>query len=308
MDFKDLKGMYPATILPMDSEFHPDFDAYGQYLDWLIGQKAAGFAINMDTGEGPQLNFDEQRMAARQAVQVAEGRVKVLGGVMGTTTQSAIALAKMYREEGVDGLVIFPNAAFRNDPLDPRIPVDYHRVIAEAGELPVVLFQLAPVFGGVVFSEEVLVKLLSLPQVIGIKEASFDAQVYYKTAAIVNGMDRPITLMTGNDPFIFESILLGAEGALLGFGAIGCRIVASLLADVARGDLIKAKETNERSKAFMNVIYRNPVLDYRARCKVALAHVGVISKDLTFVRPPLLQIKEEESQAIKAALENVGML
>jgi 4-hydroxy-tetrahydrodipicolinate synthase len=227
---------------------------------------------------------------------------------MGATTANAAALAKMYRQVGVDGLVVFPNPAFRNQPLDPRLPVDYHRQIADESGLPIVLFQLAAVFGGVIFTEEVLVKLLSLPQVIGIKEASFDAQIYSRTTEIVKGLSRPITLMTGNDPFIFESILLGAEGALLGFGAIGCRIVAGLFDDVAQGNLTQAVETHRQSKAFMRVIYHDPVLDYRARCKVALSHIGVIPKESTFVRPPLLQITEAESAVIKTALVDVGML
>ena len=308
MDHQDLKGMYPATVLPMDASYQPDYQAFADHLEWLIGENAAGFAINMDTGEGPALSDDEKRLAAETAVRVASGRVKVIAGVMSATTAGAVALAKMYREVGVDGLVVFPNPAFRNFPLDRRVPVDYHRAIAEESGLPLVLFQLASVFGGVVFTEEVLVDLLSLPQVIGIKEASFDARVYANTAAIVKKIGRSVTLMTGNDPFIFESILLGAEGGLLGFGAIGCRIVASLLKDVARGELKQAIETNLRSKDFMNVIYRDPVLDYRVCWKVALAHVGVISEDLTYVRPPLLQIEEAESKAIKAALAAVGML
>ncbi len=292
----------------MDANYQPDYKAFAQHLEWLVGENAAGFAINMDTGEGPALTMEEKRLVAETAVRVASGRVKVLGGVMGTTTRQSVSLAKMYREIEVDALVVFPNPAFRNLPLDPRIPIDYHQAIAEESGLPIVLFQLAPVFGGVVFEDDVLIRLLNLPQVIGIKEASFDAQVFSNTAAIVKTIDRPITLMTGNDTFILESILLGAVGGLLGFGAIGCRIVASLLADVAQGDLKKAFETNQQSEALMQVIYQNPVLDYRARCKVALAQIGVIPRDLTYVRPPLLQIAVEEAEVISAALEGVGML
>ena len=147
MNDQDLKGMYPAVILPMDKSYRPDYDAFGDYLEWLIGQKAAGFAINMDTGEGPQLSPDERRRVAEKAVEVANGRVFVLGGVMGATTGGAVETARMYAEVGVDGLVVFPNAAFRNEPLDPRIPVDYHKAIAEASGLPIVLFQLAPADG-----------------------------------------------------------------------------------------------------------------------------------------------------------------
>ena len=308
MNDQDLKGMYPAVILPMDKSYRPDYDAFGDYLEWLIGQKAAGFAINMDTGEGPQLSPDERRRVAEKAVEVANGRVFVLGGVMGATTGGAVETARMYAEVGVDGLVVFPNAAFRNEPLDPRIPVDYHKAIAEASGLPIVLFQLAPIFGGVNFSRETLERLLEIPEVIGIKEASFDAEYFTYTVETVQMSGRPITVLTGNDRFVAESILLGATGGLLGFGAIGCKLVAEMLEVANAGRLDEVAALRPRLAAFAQVIYQDPMLDYRARCKVALAHVGVIDQRLTYVRPPMLQIEEKESEQIRQALVEAGML
>jgi 4-hydroxy-tetrahydrodipicolinate synthase len=308
MNAQDLQGMFPATILPMDAAYRPDFDAYGDYLEWLIGQKAAGLAINMDTGEGPQLSMEERRRAAEKAVEVAGGRVFVLGGVMGATTDGAAEVARLYRDAGVDGLVVFPNPGFRNEPLDPRIPVDYHRAIAEASGLPLVLFQLAPVFGGVNYTRETLLHLLEIPQVIGIKEASFDAQYFASTMDTVRIAGREITMMTGNDRFITESILLGATGALLGFAAIGCRLVAEMLESANAGRFEEVVAQRPRLDRFAQFIYQDPVLDYRARCKVALAHAGVIEHRLTYVRPPLLPVEAEESQQIRAALVEAGML
>lgn len=308
MNAQDLMGMYPATILPMDMAYRPDYDAFSTYLTWLVGQKAAGFAINMDTGEGPQLTAGERRCVAEKAVEVANGRVFVLGGVMGATTAGAVEMARMYAETGADGLVVFPNAAFRNDPLDPRIPVEYHKAIADAAGLPIVLFQLAPVFGGVNYTRETLLELLNIPQVIGIKEASFDAQYFAYTKETVDMAGRPITIMTGNDRFIAESILLGARGGLLGFGAIGCQMVAEMLESANAGRLHEVVDLQPRTAAFAEVIYRDPVLDYRARCKVALAHVGVIDHALTYVHSPLLQIGASESEAIRQGLVEARML
>lgn len=304
----NLKGMIPAAILPMTADYEPDYAAYARYLKWLIAEDAISLAINMDTGEGPQLNIAERRRAAEVAVEVAARACTVVAGVMASTTAGAVEMARLYRDAGVDGLVVFPNAAFRNDPLDPRIPVDYHRAIADESGLPIILFQLAPVFGGVNFTRDTLSRLLEIPQVIAIKEASFDAQYFAFTRETVTAAGRPITLLTGNDRFITESFLLGAEGALLGFGAIGCGLVAKMIQAFAAGDHAAGVAMKPRVQGFANVIYADPVLDYRARCKVALAHVGVLGHDQTFVRPPLLQISAEESEHLRRALINAGML
>jgi 4-hydroxy-tetrahydrodipicolinate synthase len=304
----NLKGVLPAAVLPMTADYEPDFKAYARYLDWLVAEHAIAFAVNMDTGEGPQLNAAERRKAIEVAVDVANKRCGVVAGVMGGTTHDAVETAKLCKEAGVDGLVIFPNAAFRNEPLDPRIPFEYHKAIAEATGLPIILFQRAPVFGGVNYPREVLLRLLEIPEVVAIKEASFDAQYFAYTKQTLDMSDRQITLLTGNDRFITESFLLGAEGALLGFCAIGCGIVAEMLATFQQGEWQKAVTMRSQVQGFADVIYKDPMLDYRARCKVALAHIGILEFGQTYVRPPMLQISPEESEQIANALSRAGML
>ena len=213
----------------------------------------------------------------------------------------------MYKEAGVDGLVVFPNPAFRNDPLDPRIPVEYHKAIADATGLPIILFQLAPVFGGVNYTRETLLRLIEIPEVVAIKEASFDAKYFAYTRHTLELADREILLLTGNDLFITESFLLGAQGALLGFCAIGCGMVAEMLEKIQQDQVQEAVGMRPRVQGFADVIYKTPMLDYRARCKVALAHIGVLDMHQTYVRPPMLQISPQESRQIAEALTTAGM-
>lgn len=307
MNKLNVNGVLPAAILPMTADYEPDYPAYARYLEWLITQNAVAFAINMDTGEGPQLTGAERRRAAEVAVEVAGDRMGVVAGVMGATTRDAVETAKMYKAAGVGGLVVFPNAAFRNDPLDPRIPYEYHKAIADATGLPIILFQLAPVFGGVNYTRDALLKLLEIPEVVAIKEASFDAQYFAYTAETL-AMGRKITLLTGNDLFITESFMLGATGALLGFCAIGCGMVAEMLNKFSQGSYQEAVAMRPLVQGFADFIYKRPMLDYRARCKVALTHIGVIERGQMFVRPPMLQIDDAEYEAIGDALERAGMM
>jgi 4-hydroxy-tetrahydrodipicolinate synthase len=304
----NLKGVIPAAVLPMTADFEPDYKAFEKYIHWLIAQNAVSIAVNMDTGEGPQLNSSEKRRVIEVAVDAAKGRCGIVSGVMGGTTRDAAGAAKSYQEAGADGLVVFPNAAFRNEPLNNRIPVDYHKAIADSSGLPLILFQLAPIFGGVNFKRDTLLKLLEIPEVVAIKEASFDAQYYAYTIDTLKMSDHNVTLLTGNDRLITESFMLGAEGALLGFCAIGCGLVAEMLNKFKQGDWQAAVGMRPRVQGFANVIYKDPMLDYRARCKVALAHIGVLEFSQAYIRPPMLQIDEEESKEIRAALIQAGML
>lgn len=304
----NLKGMVPAAIVPMNEEYELQYESYARYVEWLIQEKAVAIAVNMDTGEGPQLSNEERRKVVKTAVATARGRAAIIAGVMGATTGGAVEMAQMYKDAGADGLVIFPNAAFRNEPLDPRIAYNYHKAIGDATGLPMVLFQLAPVFGGVNYTREVLLRMLEIPEVVGIKEASFDAQYFALTMDTLRMSGRDLAILTGNDRFITESFLLGANGALLGFGAIGCRMIAEMLECFAAGKHAEGVAMRGLVQGFGDFIYQDPVLDYRARCKAALAHIGVIDRSEIYVRPPLFPIEGREYEEVGEALVRAGML
>ena len=89
--------------------------------------------------------------------------------------------------------------------------------------LPMVIFTLQPALGGVAFDDETLLRLIEIPQVVAIKEALFDAKRFREIVNVVRSAPRRITVLTGNDNFIWESYLLGAEGALLGACAVTTR-------------------------------------------------------------------------------------
>ncbi len=172
----NLKGLIPAVVVPMREDYSIDFPAFERYLNWMVGLGPVGLALNVDTGEGPYLTPDERVEVIRTAGRIAKGRCALIAGVGGPSTAAATVNAKAARDAGADALLVFPTAGFLNDPLDPDIPYQYHKALAEAAGLPIVVFQLGPIFGGLNYPEEALARVLELPQVIALKDASFDAQ------------------------------------------------------------------------------------------------------------------------------------
>jgi 4-hydroxy-tetrahydrodipicolinate synthase len=308
MNTLNLNGIIPAVIVPMRQDYLIDFEAYRNYLEWVIAQGPVGLAVNVDTGEGPYLTPEERHQVIRVTREVAAGRCFVVAGVGGPSTLFAASNAKAAREAGADALLVFPTAAFINDPLDPRIMVDYHRVIADASGLPLIVFQLGPIFGGVNYPPHALAEVLRLPQVIGLKDASFDAERFVLTRDVIRAADHPITLLTGNDNFLLESFLLGAQGGLLGYGAVGVGLLVGMLNAVQRKAFDQAAAMQGRVQGFCDYIYGRPIGDYRARCKVALVHMGLLAPELTYVRPPYLSLWQAENEAAYQAVETAGLL
>lgn len=302
----DLRGIIPAIVTPMTSDGDLDIPALRRYTQWLVEQGPVALAVNVDTGEGPHLTADEKRQTLETVAEVAAGKCKVVGGVAGPSTALGISNARAAQAAGADSLLIFPIPAFLGQPLNPEVPYRYHAAIAEAVDLPLILFQLQPALGGVLFTTETLHKLITIPSVAAIKEASFDAMRFLQVKAALESASRRITFLTGNDNFICESFILGAEGALLGFSTIGTQEQVSMLKAVQRSDFNEARELGCRLQPLADVIFAPPVTDYRARTKEALKMLGILEN--TTVRPPLLPISDGEREVIQRALQTAGLL
>jgi dihydrodipicolinate synthase/N-acetylneuraminate lyase len=308
MKAEDIAGIIPAVVVPMDEQYAIDFRAYRRYLSWIVGLKPVGVAVNVDTGEGSYLTSDERAEVIRVTKEVAGSRCRVIAGCGGPATAMAVANARVARDAGADGLLVFPTPAFLNDPLDPRIVYDYHKAIAEASGLPILMFQLAPLFGGCNYTPEALRKTLSLPQVIGLKDASFDAMRFSMARDMVQSTDHKVTLLTGNDNFLLESFLLGAEGGLLGYGAVGVELLIAMLDAVKKKEFDRAAAMQPRVQGFCDYIYGHPIGDYRARCKVALVHMGLIEPRSTYVRPPYLSLWDQEKERARRVVEQFNVV
>jgi len=302
----DLRGIIPAIVTPMTDAGELDLPALRGYVQWLAEQGPVALAVNVDTGEGPHLTADEKRQTLETVAEAVAGKCKVVGGVAGPSTAQGVANARAAQAAGADALLIFPIPAFLGQPLNPEIPYRYHAAIAEAVDLPLILFQLQPALGGVLFTTEILHRLIAIPSVTAIKEASFDAMRFLQVKAALESASRKITFLTGNDNFICESFILGAEGALLGFSTLGTREQVSMLHAVRRGEIAEARELGCRLQPLADVIFAPPVTDYRARTKEALKMLGVLNN--TTVRPPLLPVSEAERQIVQRALQAAGLL
>lgn len=303
----DLAGIIPATVTPMGAGGAIDEQGLRRYIRWLLGYEGLkGLAVNMDTGEGPQLTRDERRRILEVYAEEASGRIPVLAGISAPSTAAAAALAREASDAGADGLVVFPHPVFVGDPLPWQVPYEYHRAIADAVDLPLVIFQLQPALAGVIFSREALMKLASIPNVVAIKEASFDAVRFVETVRVLADAPKPVQVLTGNDSFILESFLLGADGALIGFGTIAIAEQIEMVRRLRSGDLDGARALYDRViQPLVSVIFAPPVRNYRARMKEALAELGVL--EAADVRPPLLPLEPSEADAVREAVQRAGL-
>jgi len=299
----NLDGLIPATVLPMHDDGSIDEPALRAYIAWVVEQGPVALAINVDTGEGPHLTHDEKVRILQVVGEVTD--IPIVAGLAGPSTDAAVRQARDFKAAGADALLVFPIPAYLSSPLDPQVPVKYHEAIADVG-LPMILFQLQPALAGVNYENDVLQAMAEVDGVVAIKEASFDARRFVDTARLLEGLPKRITLLTGNDNFILESFLLGATGALIGFGAVMTREQVDMIRAWQNGQTDEAMALGRRVQRLADVVFAAPVGDYRVRLKECLRILGVLEN--AHVRRPLLPVSDAERGHLKAVLKEVGLL
>jgi 4-hydroxy-tetrahydrodipicolinate synthase len=299
-----LRGIIAATVTPMTDDLEVDVEALRAYMRWLLDEGVHGVAVNVDTGEGPQLDPAERLQVVEAVRGVVGDRIPVVSGLAPGWTPRVVEAARDLKAAGADALLVFPPSAFRGTPLPAELPVGYYRQVGEGADVPLVLFQLQDSLGGVEYPTDVLVAIAGLDHVVAIKEATFDA-LKFRDAVTALGQAAPdVSILTGNDNFIYESFVLGATGALIGFGTVATRLQVEMVEAHEAGDHARAAALAARFQPLVDVVFGPPIRDYRARLKAALEMQGVIPSSA--LRLPLQPAGEAERARLAAALEAVS--
>lgn len=302
----DLAGIIPAVCLPMTEEERIDEAALRKYIRWVAGHGVKAVAVNADTGEGPWLYPEERVRVLEIWAEELSGKVPIVAGLSASFTHQAVALAKQAQKAGADALLVFPISAYLGQPCPFDIPYQYHKALAEQVGMPMVMFQVQPAMGGINYTDDMFARLLEIPQIVGIKEASFNCQRFIDTVRILRQAPRRITILTGNDDFIFESFVLGADGGLLGFATLAIGEQVRMLNLVKQGDILKAQEIWDVIGPLEALIFSPPHRDYRPRTKEALTMLGVIPR--ATIRKPFLSISAAEREKVRQALLRAKLL
>jgi 4-hydroxy-tetrahydrodipicolinate synthase len=302
----DVEGYIAAPVLPLRDDGAIDLDGMERYVRWIADDRPKGLVVNSSAGEGELLSQEERAQVLDRVVAAVGNRLPILAGIIAESTAEAVAQARAASRAGAQGLLVFPPRAFGGEGLPAATVVEYHRAIVEASGLPVILFHRPAQFGGVVYPAETLRRLADLEGVVALKEASFDATRFIQIVRGNRTFPRPLKILTGNDTFIYESYLLGADGALLGMGATATAPQIAMLEAVRRGDLQSGAALRDRLDPLCQAIYAAPLRNYRVRMKEALMFQGVLKNAV--VRAPLPPASDEERAAIRRALIYAGLL
>ena len=291
-----LQGIVSAPMLPMLPDQSIDWESLRSYIGWIAAQAPTAIAMNMDASEGPSLDRDEQLEVVRVCREAIRERCPLFSGLIAGSTRDAVRWGRELQSAGAQGFAVFPPfPTFLGNPVPAEMITRYHAAIAEGLGLPLVAFQF-PKAWGPDFPPETLAQLVRIPQIVGLKEASFDTTKTLETIDTAKRLPRKLGIMTGSDTFIYEAMLMGCDGALIGFAGTATKELIDMYAAVQRRDYDRGAEIWARLGPLARFCWRAPIRDYRPRMKEVLRMQGLIAH--ATVREPQLGVDEAERKEL----------
>jgi 4-hydroxy-tetrahydrodipicolinate synthase len=296
-------GVIAAPVLPFQEDGSIDWVSYERYIAQLAAGGARAIAMNMAASEGGSLTPDEQSEVIRRAKAVVSNACPIVSGVLSGYTMGAVAAAARMVDAGADALVVFPSLpTFISKPISIDMLVEFHADIAAAVDVPVIAFQTS----NSDYPPGTLTELAKIPNMVAVKDAAFD---FDKSARIVDELRAAggkMAVLTGNDTFILEAMLLGASGALIGFAGTATAELVRMHALAMQGKITEAYAIWFKLGPLARLCWQAPLRDYRVRMKYVLMRQGILPNCVA--RKPQPAVSSADRQAIDACLDQNGLL
>ncbi|HEX3506353.1 MAG TPA: dihydrodipicolinate synthase family protein [Xanthobacteraceae bacterium] len=164
----EFQGVFPYLVSPVDRDGRVKAAVLGKLVGDLIADGVHGLTPLGSTGEFAYLNATQRADVVRATIEATDGRVPVVAGVAATATTDAVAQARHYQTLGADGILAILESYF---PLREAQVEDYFRAIADAVDVPVVLYT-NPQFQRTDLTLDVIARLSEHPRIRYIKDAS----------------------------------------------------------------------------------------------------------------------------------------
>jgi 4-hydroxy-tetrahydrodipicolinate synthase len=295
-------GVIPAPVTPFTETAEIDWPTFDSYVAGMAASGVTALAMNMAAAEVTALEHSEQIEILKRTRNVIGAGLPIVSGLIAPYTAGAVAHAKRLVDAGADALVVFPPLpTFLSKPLSADIVVDYHSAVAEAVDVPLIAFQTS----NAGYPVGTIKALAETGRVVAIKDAAFDIDRTWEILEEASETDGRVTVMTGNDTFVVEALLMGCAGALIGLAGSFTAELVRMQKFAAAGQATEAYAIWNEIGPAARLIWSNPLRDYRPRMKYLLMRQGIFPTDQT--RAPQTRINESDRIKLDGLIRKHGL-
>lgn len=289
-----IAGSMVALVTPMDAQGRLDWDSLSKLVDFHLQEGTNAIVAVGTTGESATLDVNEHIEVIRRVVAQVAGRIPVIAGTGANSTREAIELTTNAKNAGADAcLLVTPYYK----PTQEGLYLHF-RAIAEAVDIPQILYNV-PGRTACDMQAETVIRLSTVKNIIGIKEATGDLQ---RAKDILAGVSSDFLVYSGDDATAVELMLLGGKGNISVTANVAPRAMSELCAAAMAGDAVKARAIHEKLMPLNKTLFieSNPI-----PVKWALHEMGLMPDG---IRLPLTWLSAACHEPLRQAMRQSGVL
>ena len=290
-----ITGSIVAIVTPMHEDGSLDLPGMRRLVDFHVQEGTDAIVSVGTTGESPTVNVEEHHEIIRATVEQAAGRIPVIAGAGANSTSEAIDMTRFAKEVGADAVLsVVP---YYNKPTQEGL-YQHFKSVAEAVDIPVILYNVP---GRTVadLSNETVLRLAQIPNIVGIKDATggFD-----RACELIARAPEGFAVYSGDDQTAVALMLMGGKGNVSVVANVAPRLMHEMCVAAINGDLVKARELHFRMLGLHRQLFceANPI-----PVKWACEKLGLIESG---IRLPLTTLSKECHDRVSAAMRQAGLI
>ena len=251
---KKITGSIVALVTPFHQDGSADYGRLRELVDWHIENKTDAILVLGTTGETASTSLEEDIKTVNCVIEQVNGRIPVIAGSGSNSSEMQKHKSVIYSQLGADALLcISPYYVKSNEEGMYR----HFMMSADAASAPIILYNV-PGRTGCKISPEVVRRLSTHPNVMGIKEASGDMAYAMKIARYLSD---DFVMYCGNDDITVPLLSVGASGVISVWANIMPREVHDMVTDYLEGRHAQALRTQLRYLDLINALFMevNPI-------------------------------------------------
>ena len=288
--------MIPAMVTPFDQDRELDLDRTQELAVRLVDGGSDALIISGTTGESPTVFYPQKMKLFAAVVEAVGDRAPVIANVGDNCTADTADFARDVEKLGVDGFMCV--VPYYSKPPQEGL-YQHFRTIAEAVELPIVLYNIPGRCVVNMEAETTLRLAREFSNIVAVKEASGKMD---QVKAIVDGAPEGFCVYSGDDSATLDVMRRGGVGVISTIGNVAPARMKEIVDLCAAGDWEAAAAANEALMPLMKGLFEtsNPIL-----VKEALKLLGF---PVGGVRLPLVDATPAQSERLAAIMREVGVL
>ncbi|WP_316980146.1 N-acetylneuraminate lyase [Shumkonia mesophila] len=263
---KNLSGLYAALATPYTEDDAIDANGLKSLVNFILSHGVDGIYVGGSTGESLLQTPEEREEVLRLVAGECRGKAPVIGHVGALGTKESKRLARVCAEEGYVAVSAIPPVYYPHS--KKGIFTYYSEIVGAACGVPLIVYNI-PAMSGVKFTLKDLGELLSIRNVIGVKQTVVDMYQMER----IHRLFPDTLLLNGYDECFLAGIASGAQGAIGStFNMMGWRY-KKLWALFKEGRNEEALQVQSRCNAIIDVLVEAGVFP---GIKFILHRMGII--------------------------------